>query len=180
MYIDGFRIGDFGKNPQDSEKIAASAKRNLDRWMTDNPGWRNLDDTQPGPRPHDCLHWLAGQRRCILGTNSAEERARKLQQEARIYGERPYFGQAGEFCLGILVQEAGPFDHYQMFTHKNGRRLMIAHPYSMSDNDAATLKALTNTLPLAWRDAGKEHDWYYPGSAHTVFVATPKTLESIT
>ena len=60
-----------------------------------------------------------------------------------------------------LSNGAGPFDH-QMFTHKNGRRLMIAHPYSMSDSDAATLKALTNTLPLAWRDAGKEHDWELP------------------
>ena len=180
MYIDGCSTRGFGENQQHGKKLVASAKRNLDRWITDNPGWRNLDDTQPGPRPHDCLHWLAGQRRCILGTNSAEERARELQQEARKYGDRPYFSLGNEFCLGILVREAGPFDHYQMFTHRNGGRLLIAHPYSVSDSDTATLKALTNTLPLAWRDAGKEHDWYYPGSTHTVFVATPKTLESIT
>ena len=51
MYIDGFRIGAFGKNHQDVEELVASARRNLDRWMTDNPGWRNLDDTQPGPSP---------------------------------------------------------------------------------------------------------------------------------
>ena len=179
MYIDGFRIGAFGENHQGGEKLVASAKRNLDRWTADNPGWRNLDDTHPGAR-RNCLHWLAGQRRCILGTNRAEERARELHQEARKYGDRPYFSQAGEFCLGILVPGAGPFDHYQIFTHRNGGRLLIAHPYSVSDSDTATLKALTNTLPLAWRDAGKEHDWYYPGSAHTVFVATQKTLESIT